>query len=96
MANMLYKTQLFSHLRSSPLKNQSLSAQSTRGYHIDLGEREKSLLAKDPALSKFKSHKQGVKRIKKIGDVLTVIVVASCCYEIYVRATTREEARKQT
>ncbi|XP_074284450.1 succinate dehydrogenase subunit 7A, mitochondrial-like [Silene latifolia] len=93
MASFLNKTQLFSHLRSTQKKGSSF-AQPSRGYHIDLAEREKALLAKDPALSKFKSHKQGVKRIKRFGDVLTVIVVAGCCYEIYVGATMREDARK--
>lgn len=34
------------------------------------------LLEKDSALSQFKSFKQGAKRIKRVGDVLTVIVVA--------------------
>ncbi|KAH9604783.1 hypothetical protein KSS87_002929 [Heliosperma pusillum] len=51
-------------------------------------------LAKDKALSKFKSHKQGVKRIKKFGDIFIIVIVAGCCYELYVRPTTREEARK--
>ncbi|KAK3035818.1 hypothetical protein RJ639_034634, partial [Escallonia herrerae] len=53
------------------------------------------LLAKDPALEPFKSHKKSVKRLKRVGDVLTMVVVAGCCYEIYVRAVMREEARKQ-
>ncbi|KAF8037147.1 hypothetical protein BT93_B0152 [Corymbia citriodora subsp. variegata] len=44
---------------------------------------------------RFKSHKKGVKRLKRIGDVLTIVVVAGCCYEIYVKAVMREEARKQ-
>ncbi|XP_074316872.1 succinate dehydrogenase subunit 7A, mitochondrial-like [Silene latifolia] len=94
MASLLNKTQFFSHLRSST-QNPNLFAQQSRGFHIDLGDREKALLEKDPALSKFKSHKQSVKRIKRFGDVLTIIVVAGCCYEIYVKATTRAEARKQ-
>lgn len=34
------------------------------------------LLEKDSALSRFKSYKQGAKRIRRVGDVLTVIVVA--------------------
>lgn len=34
------------------------------------------LLAADPALKRFKSHKQGVRRLKVVGDVLTVVVVA--------------------
>ncbi|KAL2935979.1 Succinate dehydrogenase subunit 7B mitochondrial [Bienertia sinuspersici] len=49
------------------------------------------LLEKDSALSRFKSSNQGVKRIKKIGDVLSIIVVAGCCYEIYVSATVSKQ-----
>ncbi|KAD2806020.1 hypothetical protein E3N88_39397 [Mikania micrantha] len=52
------------------------------------------LLAKDPALERFKSYRKGASRIRRVGDYLTIAVVAGCCYEIYVRAVTREEARK--
>lgn len=34
------------------------------------------LLAEDSSLRRFKSHKKGVHRLKRIGDVLTVVVVA--------------------
>lgn len=34
------------------------------------------LLAKDPSLSRFKSYKKSVSTLKRIGDVLTVVVVA--------------------
>lgn len=34
------------------------------------------LLAEDASLRRFKSHKKGVHRLKRIGDVLTVVVVA--------------------
>ncbi|KAJ1439020.1 hypothetical protein SESBI_02796 [Sesbania bispinosa] len=54
------------------------------------------LLAEDPSLKPFKSYKKSVSRLKRIGDVLTIAAVAGCCYEIYVRAATREEARKIT
>ncbi|CAN0900696.1 Succinate dehydrogenase subunit 7B, mitochondrial [Linum grandiflorum] len=53
------------------------------------------LLADDPAIRRFKSTKKGVARINKIGDFLTVVVVAGCCYEIYVKAVMREESRKR-
>ncbi|KAG6745979.1 hypothetical protein POTOM_050489 [Populus tomentosa] len=53
------------------------------------------LLAEDPALKWFKSHKKSVWRLKRAGDVLTLVVVAGCCYEIYVKAVMREEARKE-
>ncbi|KAI8015914.1 hypothetical protein LOK49_LG05G02048 [Camellia lanceoleosa] len=39
------------------------------------------LLAEDPSLKHFKSHKKGVWQLKRFGDVLTIIVVAgSGCY----------------
>lgn len=34
------------------------------------------LLADDPSLKRFKSHKRNVWRLKRVGDVLTIIVVA--------------------
>lgn len=34
------------------------------------------LLAEDPSLKRFKSHKKSVRMVKKVGDVLTVVVVA--------------------
>ncbi|GMP47778.1 hypothetical protein CsSME_00015361 [Camellia sinensis var. sinensis] len=34
------------------------------------------LLAEDPSLKQFKSHKKSVWRLKRVGDVLTIIVVA--------------------
>ncbi|XP_050242777.1 succinate dehydrogenase subunit 7A, mitochondrial-like, partial [Quercus robur] len=47
-----------------------------RAYHIELGAREKALLAEDPALKCFKSHKKSVNAVKRMGDVLTLVVVA--------------------
>ncbi|XP_021733682.1 succinate dehydrogenase subunit 7A, mitochondrial-like [Chenopodium quinoa] len=94
MASFL-KSSVLSHLRSHPQGKESLFAQPSRKFHIDLGEREKALLEKDPALSRFKSSTQTVKRIKKAGDVLTIVVMAGCIYELYVRFTTREDSRKQ-
>ncbi|EXB42071.1 hypothetical protein L484_006418 [Morus notabilis] len=52
------------------------------------------LLAEDPSLRKYKSHKKTVRRLKRVGDVLTIVVVAGCCYEIYVKTLLREEAWK--
>ncbi|KAI8543601.1 succinate dehydrogenase subunit 7A, mitochondrial-like [Rhododendron vialii] len=93
MAFLLNKTNILSHLRSHPQNtDESLSR---RGFHVEPGPREKALLAEDPSLKRFKSHKKSVWRLKRIGDVLTIVVVAGCCYEIYVRAVMREEARKQ-
>ena len=34
------------------------------------------LLADDPVLKRFKSHKKSVWRLKRMGDVLTIVVVA--------------------
>ncbi|PQM43126.1 hypothetical protein Pyn_23032 [Prunus yedoensis var. nudiflora] len=92
----LLRNSITSHFQSHSQRaqNDSLS-QSRRQFHVEPGPREKALLAEDPSLKRFKSHKKGVARIKRLGDVLTVVVVASCCYEIYVRAVMREEARKQ-
>ncbi|OVA16261.1 hypothetical protein BVC80_8971g23 [Macleaya cordata] len=83
---------MFSSFQS---QSQNQMLQSRRQYHVELGAREKSLLEEDPALKRFKSHKKSVNRLKRVGDVLTIAVVAGCCYEIYVRAGMREEARKQ-
>ncbi|KAL5544263.1 hypothetical protein UlMin_008047 [Ulmus minor] len=96
MAFFLNKTSIGSHLSSrfQGTQNDALSL-SRRQYHIELGEREKALLAEDPALKRFKSNKNAVRRVKRLGDVLTIVVVAGCCYEIYVKAVMREEARKQ-
>ncbi|XP_028778338.1 succinate dehydrogenase subunit 7B, mitochondrial [Neltuma alba] len=95
MAFFLNKTGIASHFRSHSQKTEDSLSLSRRGFHVEPGLREKALLAEDPSLKPFKSYKKSVSRIKRIGDVLTVVVVAGCCYEIYVRAVMREEARKQ-
>ncbi|KAI5683524.1 hypothetical protein M9H77_04752 [Catharanthus roseus] len=96
MAFLLKNTSL-SQLRLQPQKTavDDAFALSRRGIHVEAGAREKALLAPDPSLKRFKSHKKSVWRLKKFGDVLTIVVVAGCCYEIYVKAVMREEARKQ-
>ncbi|CAL5327216.1 hypothetical protein ACSBR2_023973 [Camellia fascicularis] len=94
MAFLLNKTTLLSHLRSHSQKSEDSLSLSRRGFHVEPGPREKALLAEDPSLKQFKSHKKSVWRLKRVGDVLTIIVVAGCCYEIYVKAVMREEARK--
>ncbi|XP_020082599.1 succinate dehydrogenase subunit 7, mitochondrial-like [Ananas comosus] len=60
-----------------------------RGYHVELGAREKALLEEDPALKKFKSYKSSVKQVSKIGNALTMLVIAACTYEIFAVATTK-------
>ncbi|KAL3502196.1 hypothetical protein ACH5RR_036645 [Cinchona calisaya] len=100
MAFLLKNTSLSQHLRLHPHPQKAASASdpfalSRRGFHVEPGPREKALLAEDPVLKQFKSHKKSVWRLKKFGDVLTILVVAGCCYEIYVKAVMREEARNQ-
>ncbi|KAK2965116.1 hypothetical protein RJ640_005279 [Escallonia rubra] len=97
MAFFSNKATIFSRLRPYSQNADCSLTLARRGIHshVEAGDREKALLAKDPALEPFKSHKKSVKRLKRVGDVLTIVVVAGCCYEIYVRAVMREEARKQ-
>ncbi|KAJ4974872.1 hypothetical protein NE237_008046 [Protea cynaroides] len=95
MAFFLNKTTMFSRSQSHSQKPEDPFFLSRRRLHIEPGAREKALLEEDPALKRFKSHKKSVWRLKRVGDVLTIVVVAGCCYEIYVRAVMREEARKQ-
>ncbi|KAK3440009.1 succinate dehydrogenase subunit 7A, mitochondrial [Eucalyptus grandis] len=97
MAFLLNRTgAVLSHVRSHPQRTEgAIPLPPRRGFHVEPGAREKALLAPDPILSRFKSHKKGVKQLKRIGDVLTIVVIAGCCYEIYVKAVMREEARKQ-
>ncbi|XP_073119128.1 succinate dehydrogenase subunit 7B, mitochondrial [Henckelia pumila] len=96
MAFLLNKTTLSAlRLNSQANKAEDSLSLSRRRFHVEPGAREKALLAEDPALNRFKSYKKSVKRLKVFGDVLTIFVVAGCCYEIYVRAVMREEARKQ-
>ncbi|CAD5335644.1 unnamed protein product [Arabidopsis thaliana] len=93
MAFLLNNASISSHLRSSSSqKTGDALSISRRGFHIEPGTREKALLAEDSALKRFKSHKKSVHKLKRIGDVLTVVVVAGCCYEIYVKAVMKKEA----
>ncbi|XP_012080126.1 succinate dehydrogenase subunit 7B, mitochondrial isoform X2 [Jatropha curcas] len=94
MAFLLNNSTISSHFRSQSQTQDSLSL-SRRGFHVEPGVREKALLAEDPVLKRFKSHKKSVWRLKRVGDVLTIVVVAGCCYEIYVKAVMREEARRK-
>ncbi|KAF3534019.1 hypothetical protein DY000_02043020, partial [Brassica cretica] len=59
-------------------------SQSRRGFHVELGgAREKDLLAENDALRRFKSHKRGVQQLKRVGDVITDVVVAGIhCYTL--------------
>ncbi|KAL3618018.1 Succinate dehydrogenase subunit 7B, mitochondrial [Castilleja foliolosa] len=68
---------------------------SRRGLHVEPGAREKALLEEHPSLKRFKSSKKTVRLLKRVGDALTVVVIAGCSYEIYARVISRNEARKQ-
>ncbi|KAG7535201.1 hypothetical protein ISN45_Aa08g026680 [Arabidopsis thaliana x Arabidopsis arenosa] len=93
MASLLNNVSISSHFRSSSSqKTGDALSISRRGFHIEPGTREKALLAEDSALKRFKSHKKSVHKLKRIGDVFTVVVVAGCCYEIYVKAVIGKEA----
>ncbi|KAF5182428.1 Succinate dehydrogenase subunit 7b protein [Thalictrum thalictroides] len=92
MAFFLNKTSLLHRIQSP--KSQNALLQPKRGYHIEPGTREKALLLEDPVLKRFKSHKRNVHGLKRMGDVLAVVVAAGCCYMIYVKSVMREEARK--
>ncbi|XP_042502763.1 succinate dehydrogenase subunit 7B, mitochondrial-like [Macadamia integrifolia] len=95
MAFLLNRTTMFSRFQSHSQKEIDPNFLQSRRLHMEPGAREKALLEEDPALKQFKSHKKSVWRLKRVGDVLTIVVVAGCCYEIYVKAVMREEARKQ-
>ncbi|XP_058096371.1 succinate dehydrogenase subunit 7B, mitochondrial [Magnolia sinica] len=94
MAFLLSKASPFSRfqIHSQPNKIEDPFLLSRRRFHLELGAREKALLEEDPALKKFKSYKKSVWRLKRVGDVLTIIVVAGCCYEIYVKTVMKKAA----
>ncbi|XP_023636290.1 succinate dehydrogenase subunit 7B, mitochondrial isoform X2 [Capsella rubella] len=92
MAFLFNNASISSHLRSTSSQTGDALLLSRRGLHIEPGTREKALLAEDSALKRFKSHKKSVHKLKRIGDVLTVVVVGGCCYEIFVKAAMRKEA----
>ncbi|XP_042409698.1 succinate dehydrogenase subunit 7, mitochondrial-like isoform X2 [Zingiber officinale] len=87
------KTTLFGAISSTPqeMLPSPMNHIARRGYHIDLGAREKALLEEDPALKRFKSYKNNLKRISKVGDALTIVVVAACAYQLYAVTTVRKE-----
>ncbi|XXG55412.1 hypothetical protein AAC387_Pa03g3088 [Persea americana] len=93
MVFQLSKTTLFSRLQPhSKLNREDPLLVPRRRFHIEPGAREKALLEEDPALKKYKSYKRSVWRLKRVGDVPTIVVVAGCCYEIYVRARMKKAA----
>ncbi|KAK4782024.1 hypothetical protein SAY86_016126 [Trapa natans] len=80
MAFLLNKTNLLTHSLLSNSQTENAHALSRRGFHVEPGPREKALLAPDPALSRFKSYKKSVKRLKRLSDVLTIVVAAGMLY----------------
>ncbi|KQJ90112.1 succinate dehydrogenase subunit 7, mitochondrial [Brachypodium distachyon] len=88
MAQPTFLSSLRSRFRST--QPQLPHLQPRRGYHVELGAREKALLEEDAALKRFKSYKNSVKKVSKIGNVLTLVVVAACSYEIVALATSTQ------
>ncbi|KAJ6813099.1 succinate dehydrogenase subunit 7, mitochondrial-like [Iris pallida] len=86
------RSSLFSSLQQQQVKGEKVGQLShhRRGYHIDLGAREKALLEEDPALKRFKSYKNTAKRVSKVGNALAVLVIAACSYEIVTVAAMKK------
>nr|ACU16491.1 unknown [Glycine max] len=76
MAFLWNKTSIASHFRSHSQKTEGLASFPHRRFHVEPGAREKALLAEDATLKPFKSYKKSVKQLRKIGNALTVVVVA--------------------
>ncbi|KAK1630568.1 hypothetical protein QYE76_004883 [Lolium multiflorum] len=79
MAQPAFLSSLRSRLRTPPPPPH---VQPRRAYHVELGAREKALLEEDVALKRFKSFKNNVKQVSKIGNILTLVVVAACSYQV--------------
>ncbi|CAL5074484.1 unnamed protein product [Urochloa decumbens] len=88
MAQPTFLSSLRSRLRTTPPPPHH-RLQPSRGYHVELGAREKALLEEDVALKRFKSYKNSVKQVSKIGNVLTLAVVLACSYEVVVATSTK-------
>ncbi|KAL3025119.1 hypothetical protein AAZX31_04G163400 [Glycine max] len=76
MAFFLNQTSIASHFRSHSQKTEDLASFPRRRFHVEPGAREKALLAEDATLKPFKSYKKSVKKLRKIGNALTIVVVA--------------------
>ncbi|KAG0470366.1 hypothetical protein HPP92_016366 [Vanilla planifolia] len=90
MAYLLSKSNILSGFRSHLRVKEDPAKTLRRGYHIELGAREKALLEEDAALKRFKSYKKAVKQASKIGSALTILTVAACSYEIVSVAVLRK------
>ncbi|KAG8056631.1 hypothetical protein GUJ93_ZPchr0002g25095 [Zizania palustris] len=71
MAQPAFLSSLRSRLRSLQPQAPLPHLQPRRGFHVELGAREKALLEDDTALKRFKSYKNNVKQVSKIGNILT-------------------------
>ncbi|KAL5205510.1 hypothetical protein ABZP36_033719 [Zizania latifolia] len=86
MAQSAFLSSLRSSLRSPQPQALLPHLQPRRGFHVELGAREKALLEEDTALKRFKSYKNNVKQVSKIGNILTGVVLFACGYEIVTLA----------
>ncbi|KAH7441344.1 hypothetical protein KP509_03G034400 [Ceratopteris richardii] len=69
-------------------------APQRRAFHVAPGERERALLEEDNALKHYKSSKETVKTVKKIGDILVIVVGAGCIYQIFDVVSKRRAERQ--
>ncbi|KAF2316042.1 hypothetical protein GH714_040837 [Hevea brasiliensis] len=76
MAFLLNNSTISSHFRAHSQKNQDALSLSRREFHVEPGPREKALLAETQLLSDS-SHIRRCARLKRVGDVLTIVVVAA-------------------
>ncbi|KAL5201467.1 hypothetical protein ABZP36_035821 [Zizania latifolia] len=86
MAQPAFLSSLRSRLRSLQPQAPLSHLQPRRGFHVELGAREKALLEDDTALKRFKSYKNNVKQVSKIGNILTGALLFACGYEIITLA----------
>ena len=88
MAQPAFLSSLRSRLRSPQPQAPALPHLQAprRGVHVELGAREKALLEEDTALKRFKSYKNSVKQVSKVGNILTGVVLFACAYEIVALA----------
>ncbi|XP_021592133.1 uncharacterized protein LOC110599851 [Manihot esculenta] len=70
-AFLLNNSTISSRFRSHSQAQDALSL-SRPGFDVEPGPREKALLAEDPALKRFKSHKKSVGRVKRVPDGLII------------------------
>uniref|UniRef100_A0A0E0M0R3 Succinate dehydrogenase subunit 7, mitochondrial n=1 Tax=Oryza punctata TaxID=4537 RepID=A0A0E0M0R3_ORYPU len=88
MAQPAFLSSLRSRLRSPQAQAPALPHLQAprRGFHVELGAREKALLEEDTALKRFKSYKNSVKQVSRVGNILTGVVLFACAYEIVTLA----------